>query len=121
MASAAIALFGLTTAPLFGSGTIAGTLTYLCLGLGLMGFTYGPLGTALSELFPAEVRYTGASLTFNLAGVVGASLAPYAARWLASTHGLAWVGYYLCAAGVLSLLAALVMQRRAQAPPPRGL
>jgi metabolite-proton symporter len=121
VASAAIAVFGLTTAPLFGSGTTAGTLTYLCLGLALMGFTYGPLGTALSELFPTEVRYTGASLTFNLAGVVGASLAPYAARWLASTHGLAWVGYYLCGAGVVSLLAALAIQRRAQAPPPRAL
>ena len=64
-----------------------------------MGLTYGPLGTALAELFPTEVRYTGASLTFNLAGVVGASLAPYAATWLASTHGLAWVGYYLSCRG----------------------
>ena len=121
LASAAIAVFGLTTAPLFGSGTTAGTLSYLCLGLALMGLTYGPLGTALAQLFPTEVRYTGASLTFNLAGVVGASLAPYAARWLASTHGLAWVGYYLCAAGVVSLIAALAIQRRAQAPPRKTL
>jgi hypothetical protein len=30
------------------------------------------------------VRYTGASLTFNLAGILGASLAPYAATWLAT-------------------------------------
>jgi metabolite-proton symporter len=115
LASAAIAVFGLTTAPLFGSGTTAGALGYLCLGLALMGLTYGPLGTALSELFPTEVRYTGASLTFNLAGIVGASLAPYAARWLAATHGLAWVGYYLSAAGVVSLLASLAIQRRGQA------
>ncbi|HTY94176.1 MAG TPA: MFS transporter [Steroidobacteraceae bacterium] len=116
LASAGIAVFGLTTEPLFGSGTDAGTLAYLCLGLALMGLTYGPLGTALSELFPTEVRYTGASLTFNLAGIVGASLAPYAARWLASTHGLAWVGYYLSAAGIVSLLGALGMQRRARQP-----
>jgi metabolite-proton symporter len=115
LASAAIAAFGLTTAPLFGSGTTAGTLGYLCLGLALMGLTYGPLGTALSELFPTEVRYSGASLTFNLAGVVGASLAPYVATWLASTHGLAWVGYYLCAAGIVSLVAALAIHRREQA------
>jgi metabolite-proton symporter len=115
LASAAIALFGFTTAPLFGSGTTAGTLSYLCIGLALMGLTYGPLGTALSELFPTEVRYTGASLTFNLAGIAGASLAPYVATWLASRHGLAWVGYYLSAAGVVSLLAALALQRRARA------
>ena len=49
-----------------------------------MGLTYGPLGTVLSELFPTAVRYTGSSLTFNLAGIFGASLAPYAATWLAT-------------------------------------
>jgi metabolite-proton symporter len=115
VASAAIAAFGLTTAPLFGSGMTPATLAYLCLGLALMGLTYGPLGTALAELFPAEVRYTGASLTFNMAGIFGASLAPYLATWLATTHGLGWVGYYLSAAGVVSLVALLGIQWRARA------
>jgi hypothetical protein len=105
-------VFGLTTGPWFGSGTTAGTLAYLCVGLALMGLTYGPLGTALAELFPTEVRYTGASLTFNLAGIVGGSCAPYVAKWLATAHGLSWVGYYLSAAGAVSLVAALVIQRR---------
>src|SRR3546814_340946 len=80
--SAAIAAFGLVLAPLFGSGVPGMTLT-LVIGLALMGLTYGPLGTILSELFPTAVRYTGASLTFNLAGIVGASLAPYIATYLA--------------------------------------
>jgi MFS family permease len=57
----------------------------------------------LSELFPTSVRYTGSSLTFSLAGIFGASLAPYAATWLASNYGLQWVGYYLSAPTVLSL------------------
>ncbi len=117
IASAAIAAFGLTTAVLFGSGTTPGVLAYICLGLALMGFTYGPLGTALAELFPTAVRYTGASLAFNLAGILGASLAPYIATWLARSHGLAWVGYYLSAAGVLSLTAAIAIRRPAAAPP----
>jgi metabolite-proton symporter len=121
VASAAIAVFGLSTGPLFGAGTTAATLAYLCVGLALMGLTYGPLGTALAELFPTEVRYTGASLTFNLAGILGASMTPVVAKWLATTHGLAWVGYYLSAAGVVSLSAALALKRRAMAPraPPR--
>jgi hypothetical protein len=51
------------------------------------------------------VRYTGASLTFNLAGILGASLAPYIATWLATNHGLQYVGYYLSAAALLSLAA----------------
>ncbi|MQA21302.1 MFS transporter [Rugamonas rivuli] len=106
--SAAIALFGLTMAPMFGSGSSLQVTVFLSLGLGLMGMTYGPLGTMLSELFPAEVRYTGASLTFNLAGILGASLAPYAATWLATNYGLQYVGYYLSGAALISLVALLL-------------
>jgi MFS family permease len=119
VASAAIVVFGLTTAPLFGSGTTAGALSYLCLGLALMGLTYGPLGTALAELFPTEVRYTGASMSFNLAGILGASLAPNVATWLAASFGLGWVGYYLSVAGAVSLVAALAIHWRTPAPPRR--
>jgi metabolite-proton symporter len=99
----AIALFGLVMAPMFTAGRL-GALLAMALGLSLMGMTYGPLGTVLSELFPAAVRYTGSSLTFNLAGIFGASLAPYAATWLARNYGLQYVGYYLTTAAVLSLL-----------------
>ena len=76
----------------------------MIVGLALMGFTYGPLGTVLSELFPTQVRYTGSSITFNLAGIFGASLAPYAATWLATHFGLAYVGYYLSAVAALTVI-----------------
>jgi metabolite-proton symporter len=113
VATLAIIAFGFVFAPLFGSGSRLGVVVAMSLGLGFMGLTYGPLGTALSGLFPTAVRYTGASLTFNLAGIVGASLAPYIATWLATHYGLASVGYYLVAAGVLTLLALLAMPRDA--------
>ena len=99
-----IALFGFVYAPLLEAGTW-GAVSATALGLALMGLTYGPLGTALSELFPTPVRYTGSSLTFNLAGIFGASLAPYAATWLARNHGLHYVGYYLTLAAVVTLAA----------------
>jgi MFS family permease len=102
----AIAVFGLVMAPLFESG-LAGTVTAMLLGMTLIGLTYGPLGTVLSELFPTAVRYTGSSLTFNLAGIFGASLAPYIATWLATNHGLQYVGYYLTGAAILSLVGLL--------------
>lgn len=98
-------LFGFTFGPLFGSGNTFFILVFLALGLALMGLCYGPLGTLLSELFPTQVRYTGASLTFNLAGIFGASLAPYAATYLASHYGLQYVGYYLIGAASITLLA----------------
>ena len=97
-----IALFGLVMGPLFQAGTVGAVLT-LCVGLSLMGLTYGPLGTVLSELFPTAVRYTGSSLTFNLAGIFGASLAPSIATSLARNYGLAFVGYYLSVAALLTL------------------
>ena len=105
LVSVAIAVFGLAFGPLFGSGKLAGVVAFMVIGQCLIGMTYGPLGTLLSEMFPAEVRYTGASLTFNLAGILGASLAPYVATWLAKTYGLHYVGWYLSAAALLSLIA----------------
>jgi len=102
----AIGAFGLIMAPMFAAGT-AGAVTMMVLGLSLMGLTYGPLGTALSELFPTPVRYTGSSLTFNFAGIFGASLAPYIATWLAKNYGLQYVGYYLTAAAALTLIGLL--------------
>src|SRR5207244_5302785 len=102
----AIGAFGLVMAPLFAGGT-AGAATMMVSGMSLMGLVYGPLGTVLSELFPTSVRYSGSSLTFNLAGIFGASLAPYAATYLAKNYGLQYVGYYLCVAAVLSLLGLL--------------
>jgi len=73
-----------------------------------MGFTYGPIGAALAAPFPTAVRYTGASMTFNLAGIFGASLAPYIATTLAKSFGLQFVGYYLAAAAILSLICILL-------------
>lgn len=69
-----------------------------------MGMTYGPIGAVLAEPFPTSVRYTGASLAFNLAGILGASLAPYIATWLATDYGFAYVGYYMVAAAIISLI-----------------
>jgi metabolite-proton symporter len=107
----AIGLYGLAFAPMFRAGSLPGVAIFLIVGLALMGMTYGPLGTYLSELFPPAVRYTGASLTFNLGGIVGASLAPYAATYLATRYGLGYVGGYLAIAALLTLAALLLIER----------
>ena len=105
-------LYGLLFGRLLGSGTTLGMLTFLSVGFALMGLTYGPLGTALTELYPTAVRYTGASLSFNLAGIVGGSMAPYIAMRLATRYGVAAAGYYLSTAGLLTLLALLALGAR---------
>ena len=102
--SGAILVFGLILGPLFSAG-VWGVIATMIIGFSLMGMTYGPLGTLLSELYPTAVRYTGASVSFSMAGILGASLAPYIATSLALTQGLDAVGYYLGTAALLSLAA----------------
>lgn len=116
-ATLSIMLFGLVFGALFVSGGPLVVTLMLSLGLACMGLTYGPLGTALSELFPTAVRYTGSSMAFNLAGIFGGSLAPYIATWLAVNYGIAAVGYYLSGMGLITLVALLIIKRRLPAHP----
>ena len=94
--------------PLLGSGSPALVMTYLLIGLSLMGLTFGPMGALLPELFPTEVRYTGASFSYNVASILGASVAPYIATWLQANYGLFYVGVYLAAMAALTLIALLL-------------
>jgi metabolite-proton symporter len=98
-------LAGGLLAPMMNSGSLLLIGAFLSLALFLMGFVYGPLGAYLPSLFPARVRYTGASLTFNLGGILGGALAPMIAQALAERGGLWPVGGYLSAAAAISLLA----------------
>ena len=108
VASLLILIFGLFFSPLFSTGNWNITVGFLILGLFLMGLTYGPIGTALAEIFPPMVRYTGASLAFTFAGILGASLTPYLATKLAKNYGLPYVGYFLAASAIITLIALLV-------------
>jgi len=105
----AIGAFGLVLAPLFQSGWL-GVAVMLAIGNALMGITYGPLGTVIGELFPTEVRYTGTSLAFNGAAIVGASMAPYIATWLGRRYGLGSVGWYLTGSAVVTLIGIALMR-----------
>ncbi|WP_343695155.1 MFS transporter [Flavobacterium sp.] len=110
-ATAAIAVFGFFFSYFLSSGNITLVTAFACIGMALMGFTYGPLGTFLSELFPTNVRYSGASLTFNMAGILGAAFAPMIAIWLASTYSVSYVGLYLIIAACISLISFLVISK----------
>ena len=94
--------------PLLGSGNPALVFVFLLLGLSLMGLTFGPMGALLPELFPTEVRYTGASFSYNVSSILGASVAPYIAAWLQTNYGLGAVGLYLAAMAGLTLIALLL-------------
>ena len=92
---------------MLGSGNQALVMGFLVLGLSIMGLTFGPMGALLPELFPTEVRYTGASFSYNVSSILGASVAPYIAAWLTANYGLFYVGVYLAAMASLTLIALL--------------
>jgi MFS family permease len=95
---------------MLGSGNQLLIMAFLLCGLSIMGLTFGPMGALLPELFPTEVRYTGASFSYNVASILGASVAPYIATWLATHYGLFYVGLYLAAMATLTLIALLLMK-----------
>jgi len=108
-------LAGLLMSPLMNSGSLAEVFLFLALSLTLMGFVYGPLGAWLPSLFPARVRYTGASMAFNVAGVLGGGLTPLVAQKLALYGGLLWVGLYSGGAALISLIALALLGRARKA------
>lgn len=105
--TAAIIVFGLCMPLFLTGGTPMSVLAFLVVGLALMGLTFGPMAALLPELFPTEVRYSGASLAYNFSAIVGASIATLVAIKLNQHYGIIGVGIYLAVNGVLTLLALL--------------
>ncbi|MDR6179698.1 metabolite-proton symporter [Pseudomonas sp. SORGH_AS 211] len=110
VSAVAALLSGFAMEPLLTHGSSQAVGLFLALELFLMGMTFGPMGALLPEIFPTQVRYTGASAAYNLGGILGASLAPYAAQQLVEAGGLSWVGGYVSAAAAISLVAVLCMR-----------
>jgi MFS family permease len=104
-----IFLFGLLFVPLFAGGFV-GTMTLLIVGFTLMGLTFGPMAAVLPELFPTNVRYTGSAISYNVASILGAAVAPFiaVALWSAAAGSTVLVGLYLSAMSVLTLIALLL-------------
>ncbi len=101
---------GFTMEPLLGGGAPFTVALFLIIELFLMGFTFGPMGALLPEIFPTSVRYSGAAIAYNIGGIIGASVAPFIAQMLVDQGGLSWVGYYVSIAALLSFLAVWSMK-----------
>lgn len=112
LVTTAIILFGFSfkfflDPAVMGTGSGANTglmLIFLCIGMALMGLTFGPMSAVLPELFPTNVRYTGSGISYNISSILGAALTPFAAVWLARNHGVGAVGLYLSALGMLTFI-----------------
>lgn len=105
--TAGIIVFGLIFEKTIGPDVAseAGMLGFLVVGMILMGLTFGPMSAVLPELFPTNVRYTGSGISYTVASILGAAVAPFIATALASRFGVGAVGIYLAITGVLTLFA----------------
>ena len=105
----AIIVFGFLFVPLLGGGGV-GVMAMLIIGFTLMGLTFGPMAAVLPELFPTNVRYTGSAISYNLASILGAAVAPFVAvaLWTAAGGSPFLVGVYLSAMGAITLVALFI-------------
>ncbi|MBM3350593.1 MAG: MHS family MFS transporter [Betaproteobacteria bacterium] len=107
-------LTGFALHPLMASGSVVQVTVFLSIALLLMGASFAPMGAFLPEQFPVAVRYTGAGLSYQLGGIMGASTAPFVSQLLVDKGGLVWVGYYVSAMAALSFAAVLAMRETHQ-------
>lgn len=114
--TAGIIVFGLTfgvwlSAESIGSGedmNVVQMLVFLCVGMALMGLTFGPMSAYLPELFPTNTRYTGSGVAYNFSSILGAALTPFVAVWLVQEYGVWAVGVYLAVLGVLTFISLIL-------------
>ena len=102
-----ILIFALCMPLFLGNGTPASVFAFLVIGMALMGMTFGPMAALLPELFPTEVRYSGASLAYNIASIIGATIAAMISLKINALYGLMGVGIYLAINAFLIVLALL--------------
>ncbi|MFD8143767.1 MFS transporter [Streptomyces sp. NPDC059708] len=107
--SAGMAVWAFVFFALLDSRSFAVIAVAVTVGLLLHGAMYGPQAAFISEMFDTRVRYSGASMGSQLASLLGGALAPIVAVELLKEYGSSVpVSVYLCAAALVTTLAAVV-------------
>ena len=97
-------LWGFALFPLIDTGEPVLICVAVTMGLVFLGMQYGPQAAFFTELFSTEVRYSGASLGYQLGAIVGGALAPTIAVLLWNNFGIFWVSVYIALAAILTLI-----------------
>ena len=98
------ALWSFALFPLIDSGNFYLVVVGVTGGLVFLGMMYGPQAAFFAELFSTEVRYSGASLGYQIGAIIGGSFAPTIATLLWKNYDIFWVSVYIAFASLLSLL-----------------
>ncbi len=103
-------LWGFALFPLIDTGSLPLIILGITLGLTFLGMQYGPQAAYFTELFSTEVRYSGASLGYQIGAIIGGALAPTIAVLLWNELGIFFVSLYIMLAAVLTLLSLALLE-----------
>jgi len=95
--------------PLAQTGSFLWICVAIAVGQVFLSMMYGPQAAFLAELFSTHVRYSGASLGYQLGAIVGGAFAPTIATFLWSEFGVVWVSAYMALASALTVISVLML------------
>jgi len=95
--------------PLIDTGNFILILVGITGGLGFLGMQYGPQAAFFTELFSTHVRYSGASLGYQVGAILGGALAPTIAVLLWNEYGIVFVSAYIALAAILTIISVLLL------------
>ena len=90
--------------PLIDTGSFYLVILGVSGGLMFLGMMYGPQAAFFAELFSTDVRYSGASLGYQIGAIIGGSFAPTIATLLWKNYDIFWVSVYIAFASLASLI-----------------
>jgi MFS family permease len=109
LGAALTGLWAFALFPLVDTGNFWLILMAITIGFIFVGMMYGPQAAFFTELFSTEVRYSGASLGYQLGAIIGGAFAPAIAVTLWTEYDIFWVSVYIAFASVLALLSVFML------------
>jgi metabolite-proton symporter len=104
-------IFGFVYFALLNTGSLPLIFVAIVLSLVPHDIMYGPQAALIAELFPGRLRYSGASLGYQLASVIAGGPAPLIATWLFAKYGSPYaIAVYILACAIVSLLSTALMR-----------
>ena len=108
------ALWAFAIFPLVDTGNFWLIVIAVTVGLSLLSMMYGPQAAFFTELFSTEVRYSGATLGYQLGAIAGGAFAPTIAAKLWTDFDIFWVSVYIAFASVLTLISVMLLSETYQ-------
>jgi len=107
LGAALTAVWAFAIFPLVDTGNFYLIILAVAGGLVFLAMMYGPQAAFFTELFSTEVRYSGATLGYQLGALAGGAT-PYIAAWLWA-YDIIWVSTYIAVASGFTLLSVMML------------